>query len=124
MTGPSADSTPIAEENKALREIAELRRPNEILKAAAIFFGAELDRPGRRRRGHRHCRWTPHARRPPDHRAQLVARSSVRALVAAGADLLGSLGFDKRLHPGTDQRGEHRPGTADFRASNWASKAG
>lgn len=38
-----------AEENKALRkEIAELRRANEILKAAAIFFEAELDRPGRR----------------------------------------------------------------------------
>ena len=37
------------EENKALRtEIAELRRANEILKAAAIFFGAELDRPARR----------------------------------------------------------------------------
>lgn len=42
-------TTQIAEENKALRkEIAELRRANEILKAAAIFFGAELDRPGRR----------------------------------------------------------------------------
>jgi transposase len=39
----------MTEENKALRkEIAELRRANEILKAAAIFFGAELDRPGRR----------------------------------------------------------------------------
>ena len=39
----------IAAENKQLRkEIAELRRANEILKAAAIFFGAELDRPGRR----------------------------------------------------------------------------
>ena len=39
----------MAEENKALRkEIAELRRANEILKAAAVFFGAELDRPGRR----------------------------------------------------------------------------
>lgn len=39
----------MAEENKALRrEIAELRRANEILKAAAIFFGAELDRPGKR----------------------------------------------------------------------------
>ena len=39
----------VAEENKALRkEIAELRRANWILKAAAIFFGAELDRPGRR----------------------------------------------------------------------------
>ncbi len=32
-----------AEENRALRrEIAELRLANEILKAAAIFFGAEL----------------------------------------------------------------------------------
>ena len=40
-------TTRMAEENKALREeIAELRRANEILKAAAIFFGAELDRPG------------------------------------------------------------------------------
>ena len=39
----------MAEENRALRkEVAELRRANEILKAAAIFFGAELDRPGRR----------------------------------------------------------------------------
>jgi len=39
----------MAQENKALRrEIAELRRANEILKAAAIFFGAELDRPGKR----------------------------------------------------------------------------
>lgn len=38
-----------AEELKRLkREVAELRRANEILKAAAIFFGAELDRPGRR----------------------------------------------------------------------------
>jgi transposase len=27
------------------REIKELRRANEILRAAAIFFGAELDRP-------------------------------------------------------------------------------
>jgi transposase len=39
----------MAEENKQLRkEIAELRRAAFILKAAAIFFGAELDRPGRR----------------------------------------------------------------------------
>ena len=38
-----------AEELKRLkRENAELRRANEILKAAAAFFGAELDRPGRR----------------------------------------------------------------------------
>ena len=42
-------SSQMAEENKALRkQVAELRRANEILKAAAIFFGAELDRPGRR----------------------------------------------------------------------------
>ena len=33
---------------RAVRMVAELRRANEILKAAAIFFGAELDRPGRR----------------------------------------------------------------------------
>lgn len=33
---------------KALKkENAELRRANEILKAAAAFFGAELDRPHR-----------------------------------------------------------------------------
>jgi transposase len=39
----------MAEENRQLRkQIAELRRANEILKAAAIFFGAELDRPARR----------------------------------------------------------------------------
>ena len=39
----------MAEENKALRkQVAELRRANEILKAAAIFFGAERDWPGRR----------------------------------------------------------------------------
>src|SRR6476659_6067575 len=54
----------IAEENKALRkEIAELRRANELLKAAAIFFGAELDRPGRRCSGSspntRTTRWPP-----------------------------------------------------------------
>jgi transposase len=27
------------------REVKELRRSNEILKAASIFFAAELDRP-------------------------------------------------------------------------------
>jgi transposase len=38
-----------AEEMKALRrENAELRRANEILKAASAFFAAELDRPHRR----------------------------------------------------------------------------
>jgi transposase len=30
------------------REVKELRRANEILKAAASFFGAELDRQQRR----------------------------------------------------------------------------
>lgn len=39
----------LAAENKALRrEVAELRRANEILKAASAFFAAELDRPARR----------------------------------------------------------------------------
>jgi transposase-like protein len=34
------------EQIKALRrEVAELRRANEILKAASAFFAAELDRP-------------------------------------------------------------------------------
>ena len=37
------------EQIKALKkENAELRRANEILKAASTFFAAELDRPGRR----------------------------------------------------------------------------
>ena len=37
------------EEVKRLkREIAELRRANEILKTASAFFAAELDRPARR----------------------------------------------------------------------------
>jgi transposase-like protein len=30
------------------REVKELRRANEILKAASAFFGAELDRQSRR----------------------------------------------------------------------------
>lgn len=34
-----------AEVKRLRREVAELRRANEILKAAAAFFGAELDRP-------------------------------------------------------------------------------
>ena len=42
-------SVDLAAENKRLRQDnAELRRANEILKAAAIFFGAELDRPAKR----------------------------------------------------------------------------
>lgn len=38
--------TDVAEENKQLRrEVAELRRANEILKSASVFFAKELDRP-------------------------------------------------------------------------------
>jgi transposase len=41
-------STAGSEQLKALkRENAELRRANEILKSAATFFAAELDRPQR-----------------------------------------------------------------------------
>lgn len=39
-------TTDIAAENRNLkRENAELRRANEILKAASVFFAKELDRP-------------------------------------------------------------------------------
>ncbi|GAA4045628.1 transposase [Agromyces indicus] len=42
-------TTEAAEELKRLRrENAELRRANEILKAASAFFAAELDRPQKR----------------------------------------------------------------------------
>jgi transposase len=44
--GPTSDQL---EENKRLkRENAELRRANEILKAASAFFGAELDRQSKK----------------------------------------------------------------------------
>jgi transposase len=36
-----------AQVKRLRREVAELRRANGILKAAAAFFGAELDRPSR-----------------------------------------------------------------------------
>jgi transposase len=45
---PGLTTEQAAEVAKLKRENAELRRANEILKAAAIFFGAELDRPGKR----------------------------------------------------------------------------
>lgn len=35
----------LAEIKRLKREVAELRRANEILKAASTFFAAELDRP-------------------------------------------------------------------------------
>jgi len=37
-----------AEIKRLKREVAELRRANEILKAASAFFAAELDRPSPR----------------------------------------------------------------------------
>ena len=44
-TRPGVTSEESAEIRKLKREVAELRRANEILKAASIFFAAELDRP-------------------------------------------------------------------------------
>src|SRR5680860_171425 len=43
---PGVTTEQAAEVARLKRENAELRRANEFLKAAAIFFGAELDRPG------------------------------------------------------------------------------
>jgi transposase len=40
--GPTSDE--LAELKRLKRENAELRRANDILKAAAAFFGGELDR--------------------------------------------------------------------------------
>jgi transposase len=42
---PGLTTEEAAEIKRLRREVAELRRANEILKAAAAFFGAELDRP-------------------------------------------------------------------------------
>jgi transposase len=44
--GVSSDES--AEIKRLKREVAELRRANEILKAASVFFAAELDRPATR----------------------------------------------------------------------------
>jgi transposase len=44
---PGVTSEESAEVRRLRREVAELRRANSILKAAAAFFGAELDRPSR-----------------------------------------------------------------------------
>lgn len=38
-------STERAEPTQLRKEIAELRRANEILKAASVFFAKELDQP-------------------------------------------------------------------------------
>jgi transposase len=46
-TRPGTTTEESAEVRRLERENAELRRANSILKAAAAFFGAELDRPSR-----------------------------------------------------------------------------
>jgi transposase len=46
-TRPGKSTDEIAEIKNLKKEIAELRRANEILKAASAFFAAELDRPNR-----------------------------------------------------------------------------
>ncbi len=45
LVSPGAGSEESAEVKRLRRENAELRRANEILKAASAFFAAELDRP-------------------------------------------------------------------------------
>ena len=47
-TRPGVSSEEHAEIRRLKREVAELRRANEILKAASVFFAAELDRPHQR----------------------------------------------------------------------------
>jgi transposase len=42
---PGVTSEESAEIRKLRAEVRELRRANEILKAASVFFAAELDRP-------------------------------------------------------------------------------
>jgi transposase len=44
---PGVSSEESAELRKLRAEVRELRRANEILKAASAFFAAELDRPQR-----------------------------------------------------------------------------
>jgi len=45
---PGVSTEEAAEVKRLKRENAELRRANEILKAASAFFGAELDRQSKR----------------------------------------------------------------------------
>ena len=42
---PGKTTQEIAEIRELKKEVAELRRANDILKAASAFFAAELDRP-------------------------------------------------------------------------------
>ena len=44
---PGKTTEEIAEIQALKKEVAELRRANEILKSASAFFAAELDRPHR-----------------------------------------------------------------------------
>ncbi|GAA3560962.1 hypothetical protein GCM10022222_50940 [Amycolatopsis ultiminotia] len=45
--GPGTTSAEAAGIAELEREVRELRRANQILKSAASFFAAELDRPSR-----------------------------------------------------------------------------
>jgi len=45
---PGATTEELAELKRLKRENAELRRANDILNAAATFFGAELDRQSKK----------------------------------------------------------------------------
>ncbi len=45
---PGATSDEVAEVKRLKRENAELRRANDILKSAAHFFGAEVDRQSKK----------------------------------------------------------------------------
>ncbi|MBZ2198511.1 transposase [Occultella gossypii] len=44
---PGKTTQELAEIRELKREVAELRRANEILKSASAFFAAEFDRPSR-----------------------------------------------------------------------------
>ena len=46
-TRPGKTSSELAEIRELKREVAELRRANQILKSASAFFAAELDRQPR-----------------------------------------------------------------------------
>nr|WP_156757453.1 transposase [Actinokineospora pegani] len=45
---PGTTTVESAELKRLKREVAELKRANEILRSAATFFAAELDRPTQR----------------------------------------------------------------------------
>jgi transposase len=44
---PGKTTEELAEIRELKKEVAELRRANQILKSASAFFAAELDRPPR-----------------------------------------------------------------------------